>query len=135
MTFNVAAANCDDHTENFSFTLSEGGRWQLSPAYDITHAHAPESRWTRQHLMAVNGATTGITRADVEEVGRASPFLVSGRSSTRCLRWSPGGEPTPPIPASRTRLRAGLAATSKRGRRRCGEPRGRSSANHDRDAA
>ena len=76
MTFNVAAANCDDHTKNFSFTLSEGGRWQLSPAYDITHAHAPESRWTRQHLMAVNGATTGITRADVEEVGQR--FAVPG---------------------------------------------------------
>ena len=70
MTFNVAAANCDDHTKNVSFTLSEGGRWQLAPAYDVTHAHAPESQWTRQHLMAVNGATTGITRADVEEVGQ-----------------------------------------------------------------
>ena len=70
MTFNVAAANCDDHTKNVSFALSEGGRWQLAPAYDVTHAHAPESRWTRQHLMAVNGATTGITRADVEEVGQ-----------------------------------------------------------------
>ena len=76
MTFNVAAANCDDHTKNFSFTLSEGGRWQLSPAYDVTHAHAPESQWTRQHLMAVNGATTGITRADVEEVGQR--FAVPG---------------------------------------------------------
>ena len=69
MVFNVAAANCDDHTKNFSFLLPKGGRWQLSPAYDITHAHAPESKWTRQHLMAVNGRTTGITRADVREVG------------------------------------------------------------------
>ena len=69
MAFNVAAANCDDHTKNFSFVLPEGGRWALSPAYDVTHAHAPDSRWTRQHLMAVNGRTTGITRADVREVG------------------------------------------------------------------
>ena len=58
MAFNVAAANCDDHTKNFSFVLPEGGRWALSPAYDVTHAHAPDSRWTRQHLMAVNGRTT-----------------------------------------------------------------------------
>ncbi|MDA8040377.1 MAG: type II toxin-antitoxin system HipA family toxin [Actinomycetota bacterium] len=69
MVFNVAAANCDDHTKNFSFLLPEGGRWRLAPAYDVTHAHAPASRWTRQHLMAVNGRTTRITRADVREVG------------------------------------------------------------------
>jgi serine/threonine-protein kinase HipA len=69
MVFNVAAANCDDHTKNFSFVLPRGGQWRLSPAYDVTHAHAPESRWTRQHLMAVNGQTTQISRADVREVG------------------------------------------------------------------
>ena len=69
MTFNVAAAICDDHTKNFSFLLPQGGDWQLSPAYDVTHAHAPSSRWTRQHLMAVNGRTAGITRGDVMQVG------------------------------------------------------------------
>ncbi len=74
MVFNVAGANCDDHTKNFSFLLPEGGRWRMSPAYDVTHAHAPDSQWTRhqwtrQHMMAVNGRTTGITRADVREVG------------------------------------------------------------------
>jgi serine/threonine-protein kinase HipA len=78
MVFNVAAANCDDHTKNFSFLLPQGGRWRLSPAYDVTHAHAPGSRWTRQHLMAVNGRTTGITRADVREVG--DRFGVPGAS-------------------------------------------------------
>jgi len=69
MTFNVAAAICDDHTKNFAFLLPDGGAWQLSPAYDVTHSHAPDSRWTRQHLMAVNGRSTGIGRADVLEVG------------------------------------------------------------------
>lgn len=69
MVFNVAAANCDDHTKNFSFLLPEGGKWELAPAYDITHAHSSASQWTRQHLMAVNGRTTAITRADVVEVG------------------------------------------------------------------
>lgn len=69
MVFNVAAANCDDHTKNFSFVLARGGEWRLAPAYDVTHAHSPASRWTRQHLMAVNGQTTQISRADVREVG------------------------------------------------------------------
>ena len=76
MVFNVAAANCDDHTKNFSFVLPQGGRWKLSPAYDVTHAHAPNSPWTRQHLLAVNGRATGITRADVREVG--DRFRVPG---------------------------------------------------------
>lgn len=65
MVFNVAAANCDDHTKNFSFLLEQGGEWQLSPAYDVTHAHHPTSRWTSQHLMSVNGQFTGITRDDL----------------------------------------------------------------------
>ena len=69
MTFNVAAAICDDHTKNFSFLLPEDGAWRLSPAYDVTHAHAPSSRWTRQHLMAVNGRANRITGGDVMQVG------------------------------------------------------------------
>ena len=74
MVFNVAAANCDDHTKNFSFTLPRDGQWSLSPAYDVTHAHSLRSHWTRQHLMAVNGRTTEISRADIVEV--ADRFAV-----------------------------------------------------------
>jgi serine/threonine-protein kinase HipA len=79
MTFNVAAAICDDHTKNFAFLLPEGEAWRLSPAYDVTHAHAPSSKWTRQHLMAVNGRANGITRADVTEVGER--FAVPAASA------------------------------------------------------
>jgi len=85
MAFNVAAANCDDHTKNVSFMLPEGGDWQLAPAYDVTHAHAPESRWTRQHLLAVNGATTGITRADVQAVGERFSVPDAARILDRVL--------------------------------------------------
>lgn len=79
MTFNVAAAICDDHPKNFAFLLAEGGEWHLSPAYDLTHAYAPTSKWTHQHLMAVNGHRSGITRADVMEVG--DRFAVPAASS------------------------------------------------------
>ncbi len=65
MTFNVMARNCDDHTKNFNFLLKQGGRWGLSPAFDITHAHNPSGKWTAQHLMSVNGKFDGITRADL----------------------------------------------------------------------
>ncbi|MBQ3656626.1 MAG: type II toxin-antitoxin system HipA family toxin [Bacteroidales bacterium] len=36
MVFNVYAKNFDDHARNFSFIFS-GGRWRLSPAYDLTN--------------------------------------------------------------------------------------------------
>jgi serine/threonine-protein kinase HipA len=65
MAFNVMAANCDDHTKNISFILREGKEWELAPAYDVTHAHNPQGEWTRQHLMAVNGKFSGISRSDL----------------------------------------------------------------------
>jgi len=78
MVFNVAAANCDDHSKNFAFVLSEGGDWRLSPAYDVTHAYAPRSEWTHEHLTAVNGKRSGIDRRDVDTV--ADRFAVPGAS-------------------------------------------------------
>ena len=65
MAFNVMAVNCDDHTKNISFLLCEGKEWALAPAYDVTHAHNPRGEWTRQHLMAVNGKFSGISRNDL----------------------------------------------------------------------
>ena len=66
MVFNVMAANCDDHSKNFSFMLPADSReWQLTPAYDITHAYNPKGEWTYQHLMSVNGKFGQITRADL----------------------------------------------------------------------
>jgi len=82
MLFNVMAANCDDHSKNFSFLLREGQNWELAPAYDITHAYNPQGEWTYQHLLGVNSKFTGITRADCLAVadrfgiGRA-PKLIS----------------------------------------------------------
>lgn len=65
MAFNVMTSNCDDHTKNISFLLREGENWTLAPAYDVTHAHNPDGEWTNQHLMAINGKFTGISRADL----------------------------------------------------------------------
>jgi len=78
IVFNVAAANCDDHTKNVSFLLREQGDWELSPAYDVTHAHAPTSKWTRQHLMSVNGRTIGIDLEDIRAVTQR--FSIPGAS-------------------------------------------------------
>jgi serine/threonine-protein kinase HipA len=69
MVFNVVAVNRDDHTKNFSFLREQGGPWELSPAFDITHAYARHSRWTARHLMSVNGRFEAITIADLHAVG------------------------------------------------------------------
>ncbi len=76
MAFNVMARNCDDHTKNFAFRLREGASWELTPAYDVTHAHNPKGEWTYQHLMSVNGRFDGIARSDLLTV--ADRFGVPG---------------------------------------------------------
>jgi serine/threonine-protein kinase HipA len=68
MAFNVMGANCDDHTKNHSFLLEHWGNWQLSPAYDVTHAYNPNGANVNQHLMAVNGKFKNIAREDLMAV-------------------------------------------------------------------
>ncbi len=75
MAFNVMARNCDDHTKNFAFRLKRGQKWELAPAYDVTHAYNPKGEWTYQHLMSVNGKFQNITRDDM--LVEASRFGVS----------------------------------------------------------
>lgn len=68
MAFNVMSANCDDHTKNISFIMEKWGNWQLSPAYDVTHAYNQHGANVHQHLMSVNGKFKDITRKDLIEV-------------------------------------------------------------------
>jgi serine/threonine-protein kinase HipA len=70
MAFNVHAVNRDDHTKNFAFLLRSGAaKWELSPAFDVTHTYRPSSRWTSRHNLSVNGKTDRITVADLYAVG------------------------------------------------------------------
>jgi len=50
MVFNVAISNRDDHAKNFSFQLT-GGKWKLSPAYDLL----PSSGFNGFHTTTING--------------------------------------------------------------------------------
>ena len=67
MVFNVLAVNRDDHTKNFSFSLSPSGRWSLAPAYDVTHAYNEinPNAWTREHNLLINGKGLKITLQDM----------------------------------------------------------------------
>lgn len=71
MVFNVLARNCDDHSKNFAFLLTQEGRWTLAPAYDLCHAYRPDSLWVSQHALSVNGKRRNITRQDLEAVAKA----------------------------------------------------------------
>ncbi|HYG06958.1 MAG TPA: type II toxin-antitoxin system HipA family toxin [Stenotrophomonas sp.] len=76
MAFNVAASNRDDHTKNFAFMLTEGGRWELAPAYDVTFAFDSANVWLANHLMSVDGKFDAITRKDLMAV--AARFSIPG---------------------------------------------------------
>ncbi len=71
MVFNVIARNCDDHTKNFSFLMKQGGKWELSPAYDLCHAYRPGSEWVSQHALSINGKRKEITKADLLVIGES----------------------------------------------------------------
>ncbi|MGE3327620.1 MAG: type II toxin-antitoxin system HipA family toxin [Acidimicrobiia bacterium] len=82
MAFNVMAVNRDDHTKNLAFLRRRDGGWELAPAFDVTHAYHPNSRWTSRHLMAVNGKFEAIDLADLYAVGERNE--VPGYK--RCIR-------------------------------------------------
>ena len=65
MVLNVIAKNCDDHSKNFAFRMKQGQKWELTPAYDVTHAYNPNGVWTYQHLMSVNGKFSNIATEDM----------------------------------------------------------------------
>jgi len=65
------ALNRDDHTKNISYLMDTTGTWRLAPAYDVTFAFNPKSRWTSRHQLSVNGKRNEITINDLTEVAKA----------------------------------------------------------------
>ena len=70
MVFNVMSRNQDDHSKNISFLMFPDGKWQLSPAYDITYAYNPENFWLKAHQMSVNGKRENILLEDLLAVAK-----------------------------------------------------------------
>lgn len=71
MVFNVLSMNCDDHTKNISFLMNKNGSWMLAPAYDLTYAYNPKSRWTSRHQLSVNRRRIDITINDFIEIAKS----------------------------------------------------------------
>lgn len=72
MTFNVVARNQDDHVKNIAFLMDRGGRWSLSPAFDLVYAYNPSGRWTAQHQMSINGKRDKFTIEDLRRVAEVA---------------------------------------------------------------
>jgi len=51
MVFNIFSHNRDDHSKNFSFLMDKGGKWKVSPAYDLTFSSGPVG----QHSTTILG--------------------------------------------------------------------------------
>jgi serine/threonine-protein kinase HipA len=65
MCFNVFARNRDDHAKNFSF-LYDGGKWRVSPAYDLVYSEGMGG----EHATAIDGEGRGPTGEHVLAVAR-----------------------------------------------------------------
>ena len=72
MVFNVMSTNYDDHTKNFSFRLKQGGRWELSPAYDVCYSYDPDNIWVSQHTLSINGKHKEITKSDLMTIAKTN---------------------------------------------------------------
>ena len=68
--FNVVARNHDDHVKNFSFLMNKEGKWQISPAYDVTFSFSPNGTWTNVHQTSINGKFDNFTRNDLLNFGK-----------------------------------------------------------------
>jgi len=77
--FNIVARNHDDHVKNFSFLMDNKGKWQISPAYDITYSYSPGGTWTNVHQSSINGKFDNFTRDDLLNFGKTFGIKKTGR--------------------------------------------------------
>lgn len=63
--FNIVGRNQDDHVKNIAFLMDRGGKWTLSPAYDLIYSWNPTGDWTSQHQMTINNKRDNFTRNDL----------------------------------------------------------------------
>lgn len=73
LVFNVMANNTDDHNKNFSFVLEEGGRWHISPAYDVTFIFNPYGTGRNiERMMSIGGKVADISKDDLLDFARTN---------------------------------------------------------------
>ncbi|RAV29893.1 type II toxin-antitoxin system HipA family toxin [Sinomicrobium soli] len=86
MVFNVIARNCDDHTKNFSFLMTQHeGKWKLAPAYDVCFAYRPGSLWVSQHNLSINGKRKDFSRRDLLQVAEQNSIRTPDKIIDECI--------------------------------------------------
>ncbi len=81
MVFNILARNQDDHVKNIAFLMDKDGKWQLSPAFDMTYAFDPTGNWTSVHQMTMNGKRDQFTLDDFRQCAK-SAMLKRGQGES-----------------------------------------------------
>jgi len=82
--FNMFAINRDDHSKNHGYVMSEDGKWELSPAYDLTFSTGPNGEhWTS---YSGEGRTPKIANllkvAHVASIGEKAALSITDQVKT-----------------------------------------------------
>lgn len=68
--FNHLTNNTDDHIKNFSFMMDPSGRWQITPAYDLTYIFDLKGYTPyREHCLTLRSKVKGHTLEDLIDFG------------------------------------------------------------------
>lgn len=66
MVFNILAGCTDDHNRNFSFMMRSDGKWNITPAYDLTFTiDFNDLAQSEDHLLSVRGKYSEISEKDL----------------------------------------------------------------------
>ena len=72
--------------------MNEKGSWSLSPAYDLSYAYSPDSRFIARHQMSLNGKRDNFVLEDVLSVGKnmdiKNPLKIVEEVATSIDRFS-----------------------------------------------
>ena len=79
MVFNIIGRNQDDHVKNIALLMDRSGRWQLSPAFDMTYAYNPTGAYTSRHQMTMNLKQDDFTLEDFRACAK-NAMLKRGRA-------------------------------------------------------
>jgi len=76
--FNLFAMNCDDHSKNHGYVMSEDGEWELSPAYDLTFSTGPNGEhWTSYSGEGRNPTITQLSKlASVASISEKTAISI-----------------------------------------------------------
>lgn len=114
--FNVLAHNRDDHAKNFSFLMDEKGKWQVSPAYDLTFSSGPAG----EHCSMIMGEGKNPTLSHLLKLAKIASIKEEGalqiidEVKQAIAKWSSFSKQTGVSKASHAMVQSALERVAKR---------------------